>query len=88
MNSVTTARFRACFEKVPLHIQQLSRKAYHLWKENPEHPSLQFKLIAASDSLYSVRISLGYRALGVKEDETMIWFWIGSHADYEKMLKE
>lgn len=88
MNSVTTARFKVCFEKLPAHIQQLSRKAYHLWKENPQHPSLQFKLVIPEDSVYSIRVSLAYRALGVKEKETIIWFWIGSHTDYEKILSQ
>ncbi len=87
MNSVTTSKFRICFSKLPTHIQKASRKAYHLWKENPQHPSLQFKLVAPENSIYSVRVSLAYRALGVKENETIIWFWIGSHADYDELIK-
>ena len=88
MNSVTTSRFRNCFEKLPVQVQQSSRKAYRLWKENPQHPGLQFKLVVPEDSIYSIRVSLAYRALGVKERETIIWFWIGSHSDYEKLLKQ
>ena len=88
MNSVTTSRFRNCFEKLPVQVQQSSRKAYSLWKENPQHPGLQFKLVVPEDSIYSIRVSLAYRALGVKERETIIWFWIGSHSDYEKLLKQ
>ncbi len=88
MNSVTTTKFRACFKKLPIHVQQLSRKAYKLWKDNPQHPGIQFKLVVPKEAIYSVRVSIAYRALGVKEDETIIWFWIGSHTDYEKMLKQ
>ena len=84
MHSVTTTRFRECFGKLPAHVQQLSRKAYRLWKDNLQPPSIQFKLVVPEESIYSVRVSLAYRALGVKQNETIIWFWIGSHTDYEK----
>lgn len=50
MNSVTTLIFRNCFSKLPGHVQKAARKAYRLWKENPQHPGLQFKLVAPEDS--------------------------------------
>lgn len=87
MNSVTTAKFQACFEKLPENIQQASRKAYSLWKDDPSHPSLQFKLVSPQNSVYSVRVTLSYRALGVKSNETIIWFWIGSHSKYDELIK-
>lgn len=88
MNSVTTSRFRDCFNKLPVHVQKSARKAYLLWKENPHHPGLQFKLVVPESSVYSVRVSLAYRALGVKQNDTIIWFWIGSHTHYEELLKQ
>lgn len=87
MESVTTSRFRECFEKLPVHVQKSARKAYHLWKENPSHPGLQFKLVVPENAIYSVRVSLAYRALGVKQQDTIIWFWIGSHTNYEGLIK-
>lgn len=86
MNSVTTSNFRARFGDLPIQIQQLARKAYGIWKSNPNHPSLQFKLIDPNQSIYSVRVNLGYRALGIKDGDTIIWFWIGSHAEYDKLI--
>lgn len=87
MRSVTTERFRKAYSVLPVQIQRLADKAFKLWKENPQHPGLQFKQVHPDPPVYSVRISLGYRALGVKDGDTMIWFWIGSHAQYDELLK-
>lgn len=51
------------------------------------HPSLQFERVHQTEPLYSVRIGLGWRALGLLEDDTIAWFWIGSHADYDRLIK-
>jgi hypothetical protein len=53
---------------------------------DPSHPSLQFKRVHAKEPIYSVRIGLGWRAVGVRSDDTVVWFWIGSHAEYDKLL--
>ena len=86
MRSETTKRFRKAYAHLPEHIQEQTRKAYKLWKKNPFHSSFQFKQIHDTEPVYSVRISLSYRALGIKEQDTIIWFWVGSHADYDKMI--
>lgn len=86
MKSVTTKRFRKEYTGLSEHIQDQTRKAYKLWRKNPFHPGLQFKQVHDTQPVYSVRVSLSYRALGVKEKNTMIWFWIGSHTEYDKMI--
>lgn len=88
MKSVTTNRFRDCYKKLPRDIQHLAYKNYLIWIQNPLHPSLQFKQVHNIEPIFSVRIGISYRALGVKKDETMIWFWIGSHGDYDKLLTQ
>jgi len=87
MKSVTTIRFREAFAQLPTPVQLAAKAAYKKWKENHTHPGLNFKLVNSSTPIYSVRISLNYRALGILEEDTLIWFWIGSHADYDKLLK-
>jgi len=79
MKSVTTERFRKAYDNLPKQVKELTHKAYQKWKENPNHLSLQYKQIHSVQAIYSVRISLSYRSLGVKQENTMIWFWIGSH---------
>ena len=88
MRSVTTTRFRKAFDKLPLDIQQKARQAYITWKENPNHPSLHFKQIHETQPIFSVRISLSYRAIGIKEKDVMIWFWIGSHEEYNNLIRQ
>jgi len=75
LKSVTTARFRKCFNKLPREAQERARQAYHLWKQDNNYPSLYFKQIDIKQSIYSVRVGLSYRALGVKEKETIVWFY-------------
>jgi hypothetical protein len=59
-----------------------------MWRDNPAHPSLHFKRIHGQEGLYSVRIGLGWRALGLLEDDTISWFWIGSYAEYDHLIGE
>lgn len=86
MNSQLTDDFFACFARLPDEVKTQARKAYRLWRDNPGHPSLHFKRIHGHEALYSVRVGLGWRALGMLERDTITWFWIGSHADYEQLV--
>ena len=86
MRSRVNERFRKSFAALPRDIQRKAREAYARWHENPSHPSLQYKKIHATQPIYSVRIALGWRAIGLLQDDVMVWFWIGSHADYDKLL--
>lgn len=86
MRSQTTAEFRALLSRAPDAVQAKARSAYRLWSENPSHPSLRFKKVHDTLPVYSVRIDLDWRALGVLKGDVVVWFWIGSHAEYERML--
>lgn len=88
MKSRLTEEFVARFADLPEAVQQQTRKSCRLWCDDPSHPGLHFKLIHRREQLYSVRIGLGWRALGLKEGDTVTWFWIGSHADYDRLLKQ
>jgi hypothetical protein len=86
VTSRTTERFRRAFRDLPVETQRQARRAYRLFLRDPSHPSLRFKRVHTTKPVYSVRVSLGYRALGVQVEEDMLWFWIGSHADYDAIL--
>ena len=86
MKSRTTCRFRELFAALPVAIQEAAREAYKLFAENPAHPSLRFKQVFPKPPTYSARVGIGYRAVGVLDGDTVVWFWIGSHADYDKLL--
>jgi hypothetical protein len=86
VKSRATPRFWSAYHKLPREIQVHAQKSYRLFRENPSHPSLQFKKIHDVDPIYSVRVTLGYHALGILEDDGIVWFWIGNHAEYDRLL--
>lgn len=86
MKSRTTERFREAFGKLPSRVQRQAREAFRLFQQNPYHPSLRFKTVHPTRPIYSVRVSLDYRALGTRDEDEIVWFWIGSHADYDKLI--
>lgn len=86
IESRTTRSSRTAFAALPAEIQDQARRAYRPFRSDPHHPSLRFKKIEHNENVYSVRIGLGYRALGALEGASMIWFWIGSHADYDYLV--
>jgi hypothetical protein len=88
MNSRTNARFRELFASLPDRVQRQARAAYRLFRQNSAHPGLRFKQVHADPPIYSARVGISYRAVGVLDDDTVIWFWIGSHAEYDKLLEQ
>lgn len=83
MRHVATARFWRLYEQLPIAVQRLADKNFEILKANPRHPALRFKKIG---NLWSVRVGAHYRALAASEDDAFVWFWIGSHADYDRLL--
>jgi hypothetical protein len=74
LRSTTTRRFRKAFSRLPGPVKDRAREAYRRFVENPNHPGLRFKQVHPTQPVYSVRISQNYRALGVREGDTMVWF--------------
>jgi hypothetical protein len=70
---------------LPLEVQYQAIEAYRLFKKNPYHSGLRFKCIDPEENIYSVRIGLHYRAVGVWKGDTIIWYFIGSHEDYNHL---
>jgi hypothetical protein len=87
VTSRTTPRFWGAYRALPPDTQDLARKAYRLFLENPRHPGLQFKKVHEEAPIYSVRVSQNCRALGMLKDDAVVWFWIGDHAEYDRLLK-
>lgn len=86
MKSATLPSFWEEYRSLNEQTRQAARKAYKLWRENPFHPSLHFKCVNDKENIWSVRITRNYRAVGIFEDDTVTWFWIGSHDDYENFF--
>jgi hypothetical protein len=87
MISHINQQWKKFYKKIPMDIKKIANKQYKLFKENPYHSSLHFKRIHSSKPIFSARINLNYRTIGVLQDSTIIWFWIGSHDEYERIIK-
>lgn len=84
MKSRTLPRFWEAHAELPDSVKDAARKAFLLWRDTPFHPSLHFKCVNQEERIWSVRITVGYRALGLLDGDTVTWFWIGGHQEYER----
>lgn len=87
MKSRATRRFWAAYRDLPVDIQEQARKAYSQFAADPGHPSLRFKRVHDEEPVYSAPVTRGYRALGLLQGDTVTWFWIGGHDDYDRLLR-
>jgi hypothetical protein len=87
VNSSVTKGFRKQLDALPTEVQEQADRAYALWRSDPYHPSLQFKQVSGRQQIYSVRVGIGNRALGLHEEDHVFWFRIGSHTQYDEFLK-
>jgi hypothetical protein len=79
----TTSRFWSCYAALPDSVQSNADRAYELLKVDPSHPSLHFKKVG---KYWSVRAGQSHRALGKEIKQGILWFWIGTHAEYDKLI--
>jgi hypothetical protein len=70
-------------QSLPKTVRELADKNFELLKSNPSHPSLHFKKVG---KYRAVRIGLQYRALAVVIGDDLLWFWIGPHSEYDKLV--
>jgi hypothetical protein len=83
MTHRATPRFWACYRNLPETVQRLADRGYELLRNDPRHPSLHFKKIGP---FWSVRVGLHHRALAVEDDGDVVWVWIGSHDEYDRLI--
>lgn len=86
MKSRTTARFRRAYGALPEQVRRQARAAYKLFAQNPQHPSLRCKRVHSTLPVYSARINIDYRAVGIRDGDEIVWFWTGAHAEYDQLL--
>lgn len=86
MKSVATRRFWALFQALPSDVRELAIRNYHLWRRDPKHPSLHFRRLQGGKDRFSVRVGDHHRALGTVTADTITWVWIGTHAEYDRLV--
>jgi hypothetical protein len=84
LNHFATPSFWAAHRALPDEIRELADKNFALLKENPRHPSLRLKKVGA---FWSARVGRDYRALARDREEGLVWFWIGSHGAYDRLIE-
>lgn len=82
-----TRQFRYSFVPLPPHIQTRAREAYRRFMADPGHPGVRFTAVQGVEGVWSARVGLGYRALATRDGDTVIWFWIGKHEEYDRLLR-
>lgn len=79
----TNRKFWSYYNQLPKDIQQIADSSYELLKTNPNHPSLHFKKV---NKYWSVRVGKSYRELGIEVKNGILWFWIGTHGEYDRLI--
>lgn len=83
MKHFASARFWRCYRALPAEVRALADRNYVLLKANQSHGSLHFKQVGV---VWSVRVGLHYRALAAAASDDLVWFWVGSHAEYDRLV--
>ena len=83
MKHRASSRFWALYDALPEEVRALADKNYLLLKSNPKHPSLHFKRLG---DVWSVRVGAHYRALGTEVEDGIVWVWIGTHDEYDRIV--
>lgn len=88
MRHFASPEFWTDYNALPNEVRERADKQFALLKADPHHPSLQFKKIGSREGreIWSVRVTLRYRALAVRLDESYLWYWIGNHATYDALI--
>jgi hypothetical protein len=87
MQSQATKDFWKLYRQLPKAVRKSAKRAYILWRVNPLHAGLHFKRLQTKEALYSIRVGLHHRALGLADGDAIVWFWIGIHSDYDNLVK-
>ena len=82
--SFASEKFWKLYRGLPREVQRLADKQYQLFREDPFHPSLHLKQIG---EVWTARIGQSHRVIGYREGEVFNWGWIGSHEEYNKILR-
>jgi hypothetical protein len=86
VNSRTRPSFWRAYSRLDSTVKKATRRAYELFAEHPDHPSLRFKKLGGYEDIWSVRINEQYRAVGERRGDEIIWVWIGTHNEFDNQF--
>ena len=82
MTHYAAPSFWRAYHQLPEQVRALADKQFELLKANPQHPTLHFKRVGR---FHSARVGAHYRALAVDASDGILWFWSGTHAEYDRI---
>lgn len=85
MNHRAPKSFWQLYDKLEPEVQSQADRQFELLKQNSRHPSLHFKQVGKG-RYWSARVNKNHRALAIQKGDTLVWFWIGSHDNYTKII--
>lgn len=85
MRSRAVRSFWDRYHALPADVQRIAVKQYRLWLHDPRHPSVRFKKVGG---YWSARVSDDYRSVGILDGKAVVWFFIGTHSEYGRLLKK
>ena len=88
MNSFLTDQFLAHYHVLPEQVREQARQAYALFIRDPHHPSLRIRRVHPTRPIFSARVGIDYRVLGIRDGNDIFWYWIGSHSEYDRLLNQ
>jgi hypothetical protein len=88
LRSRTSRAFRKNLASLPASAKRRAAEAYRQFIVDPDHRGIEFKRVRVPGNIYSARVGLAYRALGQREGDLVVWFWIGTHAEYDHLLRQ
>jgi len=86
VNSRGTAQFWKLYSELPSETKAAARKTYQKFLQNPAHPSLHLERLEFDQRAWSVRVTLNYRAVALREGDSWVWLWIGTHRDFDRQF--
>lgn len=80
------------FDRLPDDIRDAAVVAFMRFREDPAAPSLRLHELKPNhrgkhiQPSWSVSITRQYRAVFFKDGDTNVWYWIGSHSEYNSLV--
>lgn len=84
MISRTKPEFWELYRALSAEIRVAAGKAYEKFSQNPAHPSLQLERLRSDPRAWAVRITRDYPAVALRSGDVWVWFWIGTHRDFDR----
>ena len=84
MTHFASPSFWSGYRELPESVREIADRNFQLLSTNPDHPSLHFKRVG---KYWSARVGMGHRALAREIPEGLLWFWIGPHSEYDRLIR-